>query len=168
MEFINSLGLRSDVIVTVRTVDAHDLRKESKSLFKNFIKMEEQIGSPSLARNDRIIDDFVQVYVELTTDIHVRVLMGNPRIVFEPDVVLEIFRYFRTRYKDTSTPERIVSPRSLEEFGDVTFSNNTWLGNNLCLSHTRKMYVSGDVIIDGSGHNIELFARDQTPLIYIA
>jgi hypothetical protein len=159
------IGLRSDVVVTVRSVDAHDLRRESKSLFKNFIQMEEfgRLNSP--VRRDRITDDFVQVTVELTSDVLVRVKMGNPRIVFEPDIVIEIFRFFRTRYKEPVV-EKVVS-QSLEESGDLRFTSNTWLGNNLTLSKHRKMYVKGDEItIDGEGHSIDLHDH-QTPLIYI-
>jgi hypothetical protein len=175
--------------VIIHAVDAHDLRNESESHFKNFIdtrvKLKESDLSQSGAeRRDAMIDDFIHVDIDIDSlqdQTLVRVKMGNPRLVFEPGVVMEIKDFFVTRYPKVLEMPKKESLQSFasnsarddnQQVGDLTITNNTWLGSDLLLSPRRKIYVQknekGIVTIDGEGHSIEILDDENEPCIYIA
>lgn len=166
---VSSFEGKTTTKVKLHKVDAFDMRNDSLSHFKKFIDFTNQNT------------DFIEVDIETrsSTDadrLQVDVKMGDPRVVFEPQIVAEIQNFFTNMRPGETEKTQITAAQSQqnEEKGDLHFSTNTWLGNDLTISDDRKLYIdanqSGEVVIDGAGNTIKFVANssDTTGLIVIA
>lgn len=155
---------------TIQKISAIDLRSESQSIFKEFIKT---------TNIDEKMPNFIEFSYQSfkNSDSMIKILMGNPRIVFVPEVVLEIKDFFtNTRKQVDKKLERVESNKIVLE-GDLRFNSNISLGEDIHLSSKRKIYFEkndlGEMTLDGQGHTM-YFHKDQDkkgiiePLLYIA
>lgn len=112
------------VAVILKEIDAHDLRSESESLFKNIIDTRPQNsnhkGMIAICTHHCNIsidkDTFVTVTVEddaELNEVHVKVIAGDPRVIFEPGVVMEIVHFAVKRFPDHH--EFLTNKKMLEE-----------------------------------------------------
>lgn len=141
--------------VNLSSVDAYDMRSDSKSHFKQFID--------SRTQNTNFLELLIESKSAADVDkTYVNVRMGNPRVIFEPQIVSEIQQFFtemRPNAKKTVAPIHYGELASnQEEKGDIKVTANTWFGNDITLSQERKLCISratpGEIIIDGEGHTI--------------
>jgi hypothetical protein len=97
---VNKLKSGKTIVqVVLKEIDAHDLRAESQSQFKNII------DTRPTNQTETVSDDENFVSVTVVTDINtnetnVKVIAGKPRIIFEPGVVMEMVQFGMKRFPD--------------------------------------------------------------------
>ncbi|KAL0481836.1 vacuolar protein sorting protein 13A [Acrasis kona] len=158
-------SLSSHVRVSLKTLNAFDLRAEIKSLFKNFIserKFDLMKHVHTTDTSNR--EDLVRVDVELSKNTAVRIRIGDPRIVFEPGIIKRLIDFFKSRYPEAPKPDQIAYIKPLPQ-GDILLTTDIYLGEDLILAKDRRIIASHDCVIDGCGHVIEF--RDLSDLIHI-
>ncbi|EFC49928.1 vacuolar associated sorting protein [Naegleria gruberi] len=130
--------------VSIHATDAHDLRKQSDSYFKTFVDTREEENSQHFINVD-IYNDPEKSLVK------VDVKMGNPRIIFVPDIVFEIQDFFVTMRPEKGPKGKILTYETMPS-GDIHINSDLTLGLDLSLSPVRRLVVhkteSGVVEVD--------------------
>lgn len=145
----------SNTSVSISSADAHDLRK-SDGHFKTFVDTRQDQTSLTKSQHFLLVDVINDPEKSL---VKVDVKMGNPRIIFIPEIVFDIQNFFMNMRPQKPPKGKILSFENMP-VGDIHINTDITLGADLSLTPTKRLIVhtieGGNIEINGNGHTIEL------------
>jgi hypothetical protein len=175
------------ISVTLSTIEAHDLRNESQSVFKTFIDSDHEYNTKNAEKQD-----FIRVMLDLmgagtrehvSSEIVARLEMGNPHFVLDPDVIFAVKDFFMERGDlakelgerhetdiqewHAKMQERFVPlAAQTDSQGDIVIDRDMKLTSDLVLTDETRLVVKStdkkEIIIDGDKYTIDILANKDS------
>lgn len=167
--YLSRSDLSSELKFSISSMNANDKRNGTRiNAFSEFINC----GDVNDQKNQFL--DFSVLWLP-SSDKIMNIVLGNPRIIFIPNLIQEIIGFFTESKKDKELKKELFS--SSKYTGDLKVNSNISLGENMILSSKRKLYIekneSKEVIIDACGYKLVITSDTEKkdffePLIFIA